>query len=82
MSHDPTETARRRMIAEHTPGSRPALEAEHGQVWDTSELQVDYDVLSFLAPFVMVRRKSDGVMGTLRFQASPRFYFAFAENQS
>ena len=30
-----------------------------------------------MAPLVVVRRKSDGVKGSLMFQHSPRFYFGF-----
>lgn len=77
--HDPTENARRQMVAEinHEPGSREALEAEHGQVWDTEELRAAFDVTGFMAPFVIVRRKSDGAEGTLTFQHHPRFYWGF-----
>ncbi len=76
---DPTETTRRQMLVEINaePGSREYLEAKHGQVWTTSELSRDFDVLGFMAPLVVVRRKSDGVKGSLMFQASPRFYFGF-----
>jgi len=48
-----------------------------GQEWDTSELQRDFEVLGFAAPFVVVRRKSDGVRGMLEFKHSPRVYFGF-----
>tara|TARA_Y100000004_G_scaffold184073_1_gene232640 strand:- start:1421 stop:1576 length:156 start_codon:yes stop_codon:yes gene_type:complete len=34
---------------------------------NTTQLQQQYTVLSFLAPFVLVERKSDGVRGTLEF---------------
>lgn len=76
---DPTEPIRRQQLAEINaePGSREYLEAKHGQVWDTSELQRDFEVLGFMAPFVIVRRKADGVKGSLKFQHSPRFYFNF-----
>lgn len=79
MIDDPTETARRDRLAEINaePGSRAALEAQHGPVWDTNELRQDFDVLGFAAPFVVVRRKSDGVRGSLEFQHNPRFYFNF-----
>ena len=79
MSDDPTETIRRQQLAEINaePGSREALEAEHGQVWDTRELGQDFDVEGFLAPFVIARRKSDRQRGSLMFQHNPRFYFAF-----
>ena len=76
---DPTESIRRQQIAEinAVPGSREYLEAKHGQVWDTGELQDDFDVLGFMAPYVVARRKSDGVRGSLMFQGNPRFYFCF-----
>jgi hypothetical protein len=79
MSDDPTESIRRERLAEinAVPGSREALEAQHGQVWDTNELGRDFTVLGFLAPFVVVRRKGDGVRGSLEFQHSPRYYFNF-----
>jgi len=56
---------------------RAALEAQYGQVWDTEELQRDFEVLGFLAPCVAVRRRSDQVMGSLMFQHLPRLYYAF-----
>ena len=77
--HDETATIRRQEVAaiNAEPGSREALEAEHGQVWDTKEMQGDFDVTGFMAPFVVVRRKSDGVVGSLKFQHDPRLYFGF-----
>jgi len=77
---DPTEPIRRERIVEINaePGSREALEAQYGQVWDTSELGQYFEVLGFMAPFVVVRRKSDGQKGSLEFQHHPRFYFNFA----
>lgn len=76
---DPTEAIRRQQLAEINadPGSREALEAEHGQVWTTTELRQDFEVLGFAAPYVIVRRQSDAVRGSLMFQHSPRFYFRF-----
>ena len=77
---DETETTRRQMVAEinSDPGSRPDLEAKHGQVWDTSQLQNDFQVVGFLAPVVVVKRRSDGVRGSLMFQNDPRFYYSFS----
>lgn len=76
---DPTEAARRERLVEINiePGSREALEAQHGQVWDTDQLADDYFVEGFMAPLVVVKRKSDGVLGSLEFQHNPRFYFSF-----
>jgi hypothetical protein len=77
--HDPTESLRRQKLAEINadPGSRQALEEKHGKVWDTHELAEEFEVLGFLAPYVVVRRRSDGVQGSLEFQHRPRFYFNF-----
>lgn len=47
------------------------------KTWTTEELQIDYEVLGFQAPFVVVRRKSDGVKGSLQFDHSPRIYYGF-----
>lgn len=76
---DLTENTRRRLVAEVNaePGSREDLEAKHGRVWSTSELQEEFEALGFMAPFIIVRRRSDGAKGSLMFQGSPRFYFAF-----
>lgn len=80
---DPTEDIRKQMIADINaqPGSREYLQAQHGQVWDTQQLSADFDVIGFAAPLVVVRRKSDGIKGSLMFQASPRFYFGFEPNR-
>ena len=76
---DETEGIRRQMVAEinTNAGPRAELEAQHGQVWDTSQLQEDFQVVGFLAPVVVVRRRSDGVRGSLMFQHSPRLYHSF-----
>jgi hypothetical protein len=80
---DPTENIRRAMVDEinSNPGSREALEKEHGQVWDTEQLTKDFEVRGFMAPFVVVKRKSDGVVGSLEFQHQPRFYYGFTPDK-
>ena len=76
---DATEPFRPQRLVEINaePGSRAALEARHGQVWSTAELSQDFDVIGFMAPFVVVRRKCDGKKGSLEFQHNPRLYFSF-----
>ena len=80
---DPTETARREMLAEINaePGSREYLAARHGEVWSTDELSRDFEVIGFAAPLVVVRRKSDGVKGSLMFQHDPRLYFGWEQDR-
>jgi hypothetical protein len=51
-----------------------------GQRWTTAELQRDFEVLGFAAPFVVVKRRTDCAVGSLEFAHSPRVYFAFRPN--
>ncbi len=51
------------------------------QEWTTEELQRDFTVHSFLAPFVIVTRKSDNAKGTLQFEHMPRRYFNFVADE-
>lgn len=76
---DFTETYRRRRVAEinSQPGSREVLEAQYGQVWDTEQLSRDFEPIGFMAPFIVVRRRSDGKKGSLEFQHIPRLYYSF-----
>ena len=79
---DPTESFRRQRVAEinSNPGSREALEAQYGKVWDTEEMQKDFPATGILAPFVVVKRKADNVVGSLEFQHNPRFYYNFTKD--
>jgi len=61
----------------HADAERKRLESHYGQVWDSGQLAADFEILGFLAPYVVVRRRSDGRKGSLEFQHSPRFYFNF-----
>jgi hypothetical protein len=74
---DPTEQIRKQRVAQINieDNTRQSLEAKHGQVWSTEEMQEEYDALGFMAPLIVVSRKSDGAKGSLEFSHSPRFYF-------
>lgn len=61
-------------IHDYSTGEQPAEEEKQ---WDTAELQRDFQVHTFAAPFVVVTRKADGVKGTLQFNHNPRVYFGF-----
>ena len=86
---DETEGIRRAMVAningavesDDKATERARLEEIYGQgkVFDTDQVREQFEVLSFMAPFVMVRRKSDNKRGTMEFQHNPRFYFNFVE---
>lgn len=71
---DETEGARRLMVPTvNTLGD----DEIPPPTWTTEELQRDFEVLGFAAPFIVVRRKSDGVKGSLMFRHHPRVYFNF-----
>ena len=80
--NDPTENIRRELVKEinSNPNERESLEKLYGQVWDTKELSNDFSVSGFMAPFVIVKRKSDNKAGSLEFQHNPRYYFNFRED--
>lgn len=83
MEIDPTEQPRRERLAEinSEAGERAALEERYGQVWNTDELRESFEAIGFGAPYVVVRRRSDGVKGSLEFQHHPRYYFNFKESK-
>lgn len=87
---DQTEDIRRVMVAginsqvksDSERFERMRLEDRFGaeNVWDTDQLRRDFEVLGFMAPFCVVKRKSDGAKGSIMFQHSPRFYFDFQKD--
>lgn len=63
----------------HPTGAGPAADEPQ---WTTEQLTQEFDVQGFAAPFVAVRRKSDGARGALEFvqnPGEPRVYFNFVE---
>lgn len=83
-SYPKSEEAARAVESEIRAAMIPKMPAELAarveageQVWDTTQLQEDFEVTGFAAPFVVVRRKSDGARGTLMFAHSPRYYFGW-----
>jgi hypothetical protein len=73
---------------DHIPGARhdePDNERinelrRDDEYWTTEQLREQFEVLGFQAPFVAVRRKSDGAKGSLEFTHSPRVYFNFVKD--
>ena len=84
---DPTETIRKEEVSrinsevetDDIDIERKRLEEKYGEVWNTTELQENFEVTGFMAPYCGVKRKSDGKKGTVEFQHTPRFYFNFVE---
>jgi hypothetical protein len=83
---DETEQYRRARISELNSGltenkdaRRAELEAQYGQVWSTDEVRQDFEILGFMAPFVVARNRATGKKGSLEFCHSPRFYFGWQQ---
>ncbi len=76
---DTTEIIRMELAKQLDGGSadREKLEKEFGQVWDTKELMLDFQIDGFAHPFVVVKRRTDNVVGTVVFQHSPRLFYSF-----
>ena len=72
---DPTEAVRRQMIDTNQPAAD--LSADPDRKWTTTEMSAEFVAIGFMAPFVVVRRRSDGQVGTLEFTNSPRVYFGW-----
>lgn len=71
---DPTEIARRKLLESgeiygHLLAAR--------EKFTTEQLRELFTVHAFMAPFVVVTRKSDGVKGSMKFTPDPRWYFDF-----
>ena len=73
--NDPTEDIRRAMLETGQPEHDLAEAA--GERWDSDALRAEFEVLGFMAPFVVVRRRADGARGSLEFTHTPRWYFNF-----
>jgi hypothetical protein len=74
-----TDAARAALLPEMPAELLARVEAGE-QVWDTDQLRADFEVTGFAAPFVVVRRKIDGAVGSLMFTHNPRYYFGWEPN--
>lgn len=83
---DETEGARRFLVgvinntlSEDEQTRLDELVGDYGadNVWDTEGVSRDFEIIGFMAPFCVARRKADNVKGSLMFCHSPRFYFNF-----
>ena len=74
---DETESVRRDMLMSGQPHEDLKAAAQR---WDTAQLGAEFEVIGFMAPFVVVRRKADGRKGSMEFTHNPRWYFNFVED--
>lgn len=51
------------------------------QTWTTEQLREDFEVVGFLAPYVVVIRRLDRRRGTLMFRHHPRIYYGWVADE-
>jgi hypothetical protein len=73
------DDVRREMVESGKP--EHDLAVNQGQTWTTEQMAAEFEVTGFAAPFVVVRRRADGALGTLEFTHSPRVYFGWLEDR-
>ncbi len=59
------------------PRTRAELEAEYGEVWDEQEFDREFQITAIIPPTYIVRRKTDGVIGSVVCQPRPKLFFNF-----
>lgn len=59
------------------PRTRAELETEFGEVWDIDELSREFVVTAVIPPKYIVRRISDGAVGSMLMQLRPKLFFHF-----
>jgi len=63
-------------LKEVYPDVHQAIE-EVGECWTTDEVQDEFEILGFMAPFVTVERRKTKEKGTLAFVHRPRVYYGW-----
>lgn len=59
------------------PNSGHELESPCRRVWTAEEFAREFELLGLLVSPVIVRRKSDGMKGTIHFEGNLRVFFDF-----
>lgn len=61
---------------------RKVLSHQFNDVMTTAEMMDLYEAVGFGGGLVVVRRRSDGVLGSLQFDHSPRLYYGFLQHEN
>ena len=59
---------------------RETLEALYGRVWTTEELKLEWNIVAYVAPLVLVKSRADESLGSFEFQHEPRYYFNYVRD--
>ena len=60
---------------------RQDLAKQYGDTWSTDEMAALFEVVGFGMGLCVVRRRSDGALGSLEFTHRPRFYYNFIPHE-
>ena len=63
------------------PRSEEAFTTAGEEVWNTEEVQKEFEILGFKKPFALAIRKSDGARGTFLFQTMPKLFFSWSQER-
>ncbi len=62
-------------LKEVYPDVHQVIQDDAGECWTTDELEEDFEVLGFMAPFCVVRKRKTKEKGSLLFVHAPRVYY-------
>ena len=65
-------------LKEAYPDVHQAIQEDEGKCWTTDELQDEFEVLGFMAPFVVAIRRETKEKGSLLFVHAPRVYYCWS----
>lgn len=63
----------------HEFTSTTRVPVDSDEKWSFDTVKTEFNILSFATPFVSVRRKRDGKLGTLQCDLQQQVYFGFQE---
>jgi hypothetical protein len=71
---------RRNVLPAQPARSRDELEAQFGRTWTVQDVAKDFIITAIIDHTVVVRRKVDDVVGTLKYQEGPPcLYYSFTQ---
>lgn len=74
-SRSPWTTKENPSSASSSTGTKTPEDYDEDKTWTTEQLLEEFEVLGFAMGFCVVKRKSDGQMGSLSFHHAPRVYY-------
>ncbi len=64
-------------LKEKYPDVHQVIQDADGECWTTDEVQDEFEILGFMAPFCVAIRRETKEKGALAFVHAPRLYFSW-----